>query len=60
MHIETLAHGNLYQEDAIAIAELAQNVFNPEPLTLDERLSPRSRILPPCGSALRSLERAGR
>ncbi|KAI5476508.1 a-pheromone processing metallopeptidase ste23 [Pseudohyphozyma bogoriensis] len=46
MHIETLVHGNLLKDDALALGKLAETTFNPSPLTPRELLSHRALIVP--------------
>jgi len=46
LHIETLVHGNLYKDDALKMAELAETTFKPKPLTPEERRSPRAMLIP--------------
>lgn len=46
MHIEILAHGNLYKEDTLRIADIVQSTLNPLPLPQQQWDSDRTLILP--------------
>lgn len=47
MHIEILAHGNLYKEDALRIADLVEGILKPRPLPPNQWRTSRNLILPP-------------
>jgi insulysin len=46
-HIEILAHGNFYKEDALKVADLAESVLKPRPLPHSLWNLRRNLILPP-------------
>jgi insulysin len=46
-HIEILAHGNFYKEDALKVADLAESVLKPRPLPPSLWNLRRNLILPP-------------
>jgi len=52
MHIEILAHGNLYKEDALRIADIVQSTLKPLPLPPQQWESDRCLILPTGGDFL--------
>ncbi|KIW07432.1 uncharacterized protein PV09_02272 [Verruconis gallopava] len=47
LHIEVLAHGNLYREDALRFTEVVENTLRPRKLPLDQWPVKRSMIFPP-------------
>lgn len=47
MHIEVLAHGNIYKEDALNLSQQVITVFDPKPLPQALVPNRRSFILPP-------------
>jgi len=47
MHIEVLAHGNLYKENALRIADLIEGILKPRPLPQAQWRTSRNLILPP-------------
>ncbi|KAI9783379.1 MAG: Insulinase (Peptidase M16) [Geoglossum umbratile] len=46
VHIEVLAHGNLYKEDALKIADLVESILRPRVLPQSQWLIRRSLLLP--------------
>ncbi|KAF8425470.1 Metalloenzyme, LuxS/M16 peptidase-like protein [Tirmania nivea] len=47
MHVEVLAHGNIYKEDALRLSSQVEEVFKPKPLPHAQFPSRRSFIIPP-------------
>lgn len=47
MHIETLAHGNLYKEDALKLSDLTESILKPRILPQTQWPIGRSLVLPP-------------
>ena len=46
-HIEVLAHGNLYKEDALRMTNLVESILKSRPLPLSQWFVRRSIIIPP-------------
>ncbi|KAI9852489.1 MAG: Insulinase (Peptidase M16) [Thelocarpon superellum] len=47
VHVEALAHGNLYKEDALRLSRLVETTLKPRPLPPSQWTIERSLILPP-------------
>ncbi|KAF8460600.1 Metalloenzyme, LuxS/M16 peptidase-like protein [Kalaharituber pfeilii] len=47
MHIEVLAHGNLYKDEALRLSHQVEEVFRPKALQYSQFSSKRSFIIPP-------------
>lgn len=45
-HIETLVHGNMLKDEALALSKLAETTIDAQPLTLEELRSHRALIVP--------------
>lgn len=46
MHIESLVHGNVTEEEALGFAKTVEEAFKPEPLTPEELKSHRALVIP--------------
>lgn len=46
MHIESLVHGNVLRDEALALAKTVEDTFKPEPLTVEELKSRQALIIP--------------
>jgi insulysin len=46
MHVEVLAHGNMYKEDALRVADMVEKTLRPRPLPQSQWENPRVLALP--------------
>ncbi|SMY27142.1 unnamed protein product [Zymoseptoria tritici ST99CH_1A5] len=47
MHIEMIAHGNLYKEDALRMSDLVEATLKPQPHPKSQWATPRNLLFPP-------------
>ncbi|BGP38130.1 metalloprotease [Rhodotorula kratochvilovae] len=47
MHIESLVHGNMTREEALALAKSVEETFKPQPLSVEELKSRQALVVPP-------------